>query len=174
LVVMAEIEVVRSLAEKAFRDHYDQVFRFVRRQTASDEDAEDIAQMVFADAAARLDDFKPGSSPVLAWLYTVAQRRLIDEARRRKRRPHEVAALHESAAVAEASSYGVGVASAVKVALNNLPDRQRQVVLGRLIEGLSFAEIARRSGASEGACKMLFRRGIANVRDQLRKEGVRE
>ena len=172
MVVMAEIEVVRSLAEKAFRDHYDQVFRFVRKQTASDEDAEDIAQMVFADAAARLDDFKPGSSPVLAWLYTVAQRRLIDEARRRKRRPQEVAAVHESAA--GAASYGIGVASALRVALENLPARQREVVLWRLVEGLSFAEIARRSGASEGACKMLFRRGIANVRDQLRKEGVRE
>ena len=36
---MAEIEVVRSLAEKAFRDHYDQVFRFVRKRTASDEGA---------------------------------------------------------------------------------------------------------------------------------------
>jgi len=171
---MAEIEVVRSLAEKAFRDHYDQVFRFVRKRTASDEDAEDIAQMVFADAAARLDDFKPGSSPVLAWLYTVAQRRLIDEARRRSRRPHEVAGLPESSGVAEASSYGVGVASALKGALKSLPARQGEVVLARLVEGLAFAEIASRCRTSEGACKMLFRRGITNVREQLRKEGVRE
>jgi RNA polymerase sigma factor (sigma-70 family) len=171
---MAEIEVVRSLAEKAFRDHYDQVFRFVRKRTASDEDAEDIAQMVFADAAARLDDFKPGSSPVLAWLYTVAQRRLIDEARRRSRRPHEVAVLPESAEIAEASSYGVGVASALQGALKSLPARQREVVLARLVEGLAFAEIAIRCRTSEGASKMLFRRGVANVREQLRKEGVRE
>ena len=36
---------------------------------------------MFVEAAARLEDFKPGATPVLAWLYTVAQRRLVDRAR---------------------------------------------------------------------------------------------
>jgi hypothetical protein len=65
---------------------YDTVFRFVRRRTATDADAAEITQSVFAQAAAQLDSATQDSPAPLAWLYTVAQRRLADEARRRHRR----------------------------------------------------------------------------------------
>jgi len=76
---------VEELAETAFRPHYRQVYSFVRRRAESDAEAEDVTAAVFADAAEALGRFRPGPSPVLAWLYTVARRRLIDEARRRSR-----------------------------------------------------------------------------------------
>jgi DNA-directed RNA polymerase specialized sigma24 family protein len=59
---------VDELAETAFRRHYGQVYSFVRRRSANQADAEDIAAEVFADAAEALDRFRPGASPVLAWL----------------------------------------------------------------------------------------------------------
>jgi RNA polymerase sigma-70 factor (ECF subfamily) len=161
---------VGDLADRAFRDHYDQVFRFVRKRTATVQDAEDIAQSVFAEAAARLETFKPGRTPVLAWLYTVAQRRLVDQARREMRRPEVIVAV---AAGADLPGYGGEVAATLRVALERLPDRQRAVVVARLIEGATFAEIASRIGATEASCKMRFARGIASVRDYLTEEGVR-
>lgn len=160
-----------DLAERAFRDHYDQVFRFVRRGTASVQDAEDIAQSVFAEAAARLETFKPGRTPVLAWLYTVAQRRLVDQARRETRRPEN--GIVADATGADWPGYGSEVAATLRAALERLPDRQRAVVVARLIEGATFAEIASRIGVTEGSCKMRFARGIATVRDYLTEEGVR-
>ena len=56
-----------------------------RRKTGDPDRAEDLAQEVFADATAALSggDFVPDS--MLAWLYTIAQRRFADEARRRRR-----------------------------------------------------------------------------------------
>ena len=65
----------------AFRRHYGEIYRFLRRRTESDEAAEDLAQAVFADAAARLRQLEQDDPPVLAWLYTVARRRLVDRAR---------------------------------------------------------------------------------------------
>jgi DNA-directed RNA polymerase specialized sigma24 family protein len=40
------------------------------------------------------------------------------------------------------------------------------------LQGLAFAEIAERIGATEAACKMRFARGLESVRDELRRAGV--
>jgi hypothetical protein len=47
-----EIGVVEERAERVFRRHYAQIYRFVRRRTASDQQAEDITQDVFVDVSA--------------------------------------------------------------------------------------------------------------------------
>lgn len=73
-------------AAPTLESRYDEIFRFVRRQTRSDAEAEEITQSVFAQAAAALEREKDGAPRSLAWLYTVAQRRLIDAARRRTTR----------------------------------------------------------------------------------------
>jgi RNA polymerase sigma factor (sigma-70 family) len=160
-----------ELAASAFRRHYDEVFRFVRRRTGSDAEAEEIAQSVFADAAARLDPARQGSSPVLAWLYTVAQRRLVDEARRRARRGLTLS-LDPALTEAHDPQYGREVARVLRKALQELPKSQQEVVVLRLIEGRSFEEIATRIGSTESACKMRFLRGLSLVRDVFEKEGI--
>ncbi len=43
-----------NLAELAFRRHYGDVYRFVRRRGSSRADAEDVTAEVFADAAKAL------------------------------------------------------------------------------------------------------------------------
>src|SRR6266571_2192951 len=66
----------------SYRRHFDDVYRFVRRRTTV-ADAEDLTQEVFAAAAVALADARVEAPPPLAWLYTVARRRLVDLARRR-------------------------------------------------------------------------------------------
>jgi RNA polymerase sigma-70 factor (ECF subfamily) len=161
---------VGSRAEEAFRRHYAHVFRFVRRRVGSDHEAEELTQLVFADAVRGLERFKPGATPVLALLYTVAQRRLADRARAFARR-ESLAELSETRLQLVANSeYDAEVASAIRRALEQLPEQQRRVVAMKLLQGLSFAEIAERVGATEAACKMRFARGIESVRDDLRQQ----
>jgi RNA polymerase sigma-70 factor (ECF subfamily) len=105
-----------ELAEATLHERYDDVFRFVRRQTASDAEAEEITQSVFAQAAARLETEKGEAAPPLAWLYTVARRRLIDEARRRRRRGVALP-LDEDAADIREPAYGREVAAILRRAL---------------------------------------------------------
>jgi RNA polymerase sigma factor (sigma-70 family) len=157
---------VEELAGEAFRRHYGQVYRFVRRRSVSASDAEDVTAEVFADAAAALARFGPGATPVLAWLYTVAHRRLVDEARRRARAPELATERYRL------EEYGASIAAALRRAIASLPDTQRTVVVLKLIEGRSFREIAERVDASEGACKMRLARGLERLRDELEKEGI--
>lgn len=155
---------MEELAEQAFRRHYRQIYGYVRRRSPTAAEAEDVAAEVFADAAAALQRFEPGATPVLAWLYTVAQRRLADAARRR----HRGEALPEVAAPA----YPVEVGRAIRRALAALPDEQRRVVVLKLLRGLSFGEISSHVNATEAACKMRFSRALAQMRDSLQQEGV--
>jgi RNA polymerase sigma-70 factor (ECF subfamily) len=158
-------------AERAFRRHYGDVLRYLRRRTDAFE-AEDVAQAVFADAAEQLPALRHGQPPVLAWLYTVAQRRLADAARRSARRPVTITELDAERLTAAPADYGGDVARALGEAIAALPAGQREVVVQKLLEGRSFADIAARVGASEGACKMRFARGLEALRGALEREGI--
>jgi RNA polymerase sigma factor (sigma-70 family) len=158
-------------AERAFRRHYAQVFRYVRRRSQTHGQAEDVTQDVFVDAARALDR-SVASAPLLAWLYTVAQRRLTDEARRRGRAPLPAPAAALQSVPTPVSEYGPEVARAIAEAVTHLPDGQRRVVVLKLLEGRGFAEIAVTVGATEAACKMRFVRGLESLREQLERKGI--
>jgi len=163
---------VEDLAALGLRRHYDLVFRYVRRRTRSRSDAEDITQEVFAQAAASLAHAAMlTEQQTLAWLFTVAQRRLIDEARRRARGGDQVE-LPLDLVPTPQSEYGPGVAAEIVHALRELPDPQRQVVVMKIFDGLSFAEIGEQVGITEAAAKMRCVRGLESVRSMLRREGI--
>lgn len=152
--------------------HYDAVRRYLRRHTRTPEDADDVTQIVFAEAVARESHLDAVEQPSLAWLYTVARRRSIDLARKQRREPaHSPLDEHDRPAGA-ADSYGAGVRRALEQAIYALPPTQRGVVVRRLVLGWSFAEIARSEGVSEAACKMRFVRGLAAIREILEREGI--
>ena len=151
-----------NAAESAFRRHYDQVYRYLRWRTHDHHQAEELTQQVFADAAASL---RETGGPPLAWLYTVAKRRFADEARKR-------GALITPAPVQEAKEYGPEVASALRTALERLPEGQRQVVVLKLLRGARFAEIGESLGLTEAAAKMRFVRALEALRTELEGEGV--
>jgi RNA polymerase sigma-70 factor, ECF subfamily len=165
--------MVSDASERAFKRHYAEIFRFLRRRTASADEAEELAQIVFTEAAARLPTLPATRDSVLGWLYTVARRRLIDHLRRQALRTGTLAELDAARlAAVEEAEYGPHVATAIASALARLPGSQREVVVMALLEGRSFADIARRVGASEGACKMRFARGLETLRDDLAGQGI--
>jgi RNA polymerase sigma-70 factor, ECF subfamily len=170
----SEKDVVDSPVAVAFRRHYEQVYRFLRRRTESDEVAEDLAQAVFADAATRLRRLEHDDPPILAWLYTVARRRLVDRARAAARAQGTLASLDEARAqpIEATLEYGTQLGALIGASIRELPEGQRQVVVMKLLEGRPFAEIAERLGVTEAACKMRFSRGLGFLRSELSRRGV--
>lgn len=115
----------------------------------------------------------PTSQPdsMLAWLYTVAERRLIDELRRRSRAAETVRELARTSTDRH-SHYTVGIAEALRVSIAGLPDEQRTVVVMKLLEGRTFAEVAAAVNSTEGACKMRFSRALRTLRTRLSEDGL--
>lgn len=126
---------------------------------------------MFVDAAVALRD--PASQPrsMLAWLFAVADRRFVDEVRRRStaRRGMHLAASPDEAADA---AHSMHVDAALKRSLARLPEEQRKVVVMKVIQGRAFAEIAEETGATVDACKMRLSRAVARIRADLREEGL--
>jgi RNA polymerase sigma-70 factor (ECF subfamily) len=157
---------VEGHLEQAFRRHYSEIYRYLRRRSGDHDVAEDLAQQVFLDAAVALRfDGRPPS----AWLYTVAKRRFADEARRRAR--VSVAGLDELAN--RETEYGPAVAEALLASFAQLPAPQREVLVMKLVRGLSYGEIASILGVSVEAVRMRFSRALRTVRDDLEEGGIR-
>jgi RNA polymerase sigma factor (sigma-70 family) len=156
-------------AEDAFRQHRGRIYRFFRGRLLSHHDAEDLTQRVFLDAVAALSEESRPPDSVLAWLYVVAQRRLVDEIRRRGR-VSDLAP--ERQAASPAAAYGPAVAASLAEAIRRLPEGQRRVVVLRLLKGMSFREIGAQLGMSEAAAKMRFTRGLDAVRQHLVQAGL--
>lgn len=161
-----------TLAERAYRQYRLRIYRFFMRRTGSPADAEDLTQRVFADAVeAFAGDATPPDS-MLAWLYTVAHRRMADEIRQRSRQP-QAAAPWNVDTLHSTDEYGPNVRAALETAIAHLSEEQRTVVVLRLLRGLPFAEIAELVGLSEAACKMRFARGITRIRKELEDNNLR-
>jgi RNA polymerase sigma factor (sigma-70 family) len=168
-----EVGVVEEPGERAFRRHYGQIYRFVRRRTASDQQAEDVTQDVFVDVAAAGGRLRPERQLLLGWLHVVARRRLVDEVRRELRGPSNVLPLEAVGSAAAPDATGtVMLASALPRAIGRLPRGQREVVVLKLLEGRSFAEIGERLDASPAACKMRLVRALEALREMLEEEGM--
>jgi RNA polymerase sigma factor (sigma-70 family) len=162
LTAVNELTVVNDLADDAFRRHYAEIYRFARRRTGDHYRAEELAQQVFADAAASL---RADGRPPLAWLYAVARRRFADAARRSAREQGAFPAPAED-------EYGLRLGNALRAALAQLTQSQREVVVLKLWRGASFAEIADLLATSEEAARMRFWRAMTTLRAALSEEGI--
>jgi RNA polymerase sigma-70 factor (ECF subfamily) len=160
-----------DVAEEAFRQYRGHVYRFLLRKTGNHHDAEELTQRVFADAAAALRDNAARPNSLLAWLYAVADRRFVDEVRRRTvaRQGLRLLARDEEA---PDLTYSYEIAVGLRKAIEQLPTDQRKVVTMKLLEGRSFAEIAAELNAGEAACKMRLSRAVAQIRRILNEQGL--
>jgi RNA polymerase sigma-70 factor (ECF subfamily) len=168
---MAGSDQGRELAEVAFRQHGAQIYRFLLRRSGNHHDAEELTQRVFADASVALKAGKAQPDSLLAWLYAVAERRFIDEVRRRVVARRNVGLLPR-AEDAPDLIYPREVARALKEAIERLPEDQRTVVVLKVFEGRRFAEIAEILGTTEAACKMRLSRAIAKMKNELNEQGI--
>lgn len=127
------------------------LLRFLRSLLGSEADAADCLQECFAVLVARGGECLPSARK--AWLYSVARNQAAALVRRRAtgRRVTEQHGIAQTQQ--EPSTEGWDVADLairaerqqqVRVAVENLPPEQRQVVELRIYEDLTFKEIARR------------------------------
>ena len=159
-------------AEEAFRLHYGRILSYLMSRTDKDL-AEEVTQQVFVEATRAFVVSGESPSNVLAWLYTVASRRLTDELRRRVRMRNRLADLQAVAgAESKDQDYGRLVAQSLARSVGALTPEDRMLVRGRLLEGRSFSELAVKLAISEPACKMRFSRAMRLVRSSLEADGL--
>ncbi len=141
--------------------------------------AEDLLQQTFLKVHQARTQYVRGANPI-PWIYTIAHRTFLDEARRRKRArarltvdgdaPDTRAAGLDGAGVegdAEESTGDGEAARAALAALEKLPERQREALLLTKIHGRSIAEAAAITGSTPGAIKLRAHRAYVTLRALL-------
>lgn len=151
------------------------VFGHAFRVLGDRAEAEDVAQEALIRLWKQATDWRQGEAKVTTWLYRVVANLCTD--RLRKGRGVALDAIPEPEDDAESPAEAMQQKSrqaALQEALMELPDRQRQAVLLRHIEGMSNPEIAQIMDIGVEAVESLTARGkralakiLAGRKDEL-------
>jgi RNA polymerase sigma factor (sigma-70 family) len=161
----------RRIAEVADRER-SRLLRFIRRRVPDPRDAEDIVQDVFS-ALVEANHLLMPIEHVTAWLFRVARNRIIDAFRRKPRDDAEVRGLEELLpspdAGPEAQYERTLLLEAIALALDELPQEQRDVFVAHELEGRSFKELAARTGVGINTLLSRKRYAVLHLRERLQR-----
>jgi len=155
---------------------------FIRRRVPDPRDAEDILQDVFAELVEANRLLVP-IDHVTAWLFRVARNRIVDLFRKKTPdRLSEAAAARDederleleellpSAAAGPDALYARRVlVDEIAAAIDALPDDQREVFIAHELDGVSFKELAERTGTSMNTLLSRKRYAVRRLRERLRR-----
>jgi len=160
-----------------YRRHLDVVLRLCARRGLNAAEAADVTAETFLAALRDRRRYRPGVGSARSWLLGIASHKLADHARRRARDRRALRELEfEPIELSErdyadyAELLAQERASAAEEALAALPDGQRAAVRARVINGESYAAIARELSVSETVARQRVSRGLAVLRMKLGKE----
>ena len=146
----------------------DRICRIVRAIVGDPHSAQDVTQDVFAKLLRAIRSYEPQEVPFSAWIARVARNAALDHVRGRRQIPVAEVRLDEH----RATEMGASPLEALKLALADLSEAQRQVLVLRHIGGYSPGEIAARLDRTESSVQALHHRGRAKVKLALRDLGA--
>ena len=159
-----------QLAEDLFNEHHRRIYLYCLRQLGSPEEAEDAVQATYLNACRSLNEgFEPEAAQ--AWLFKVAHnvcltRQRSSYRRARVERPEDLQAVQDVLAAPETPGDEL---FGLDDALAGLPEQQRQAILLREWQGLSYREVAAKLGTTQAAVETLIfraRRSLASALEQ--------
>lgn len=181
---------LRSLFEDQALPFMDQLYGAAMRMTRNPADASDLVQETFVKAFAAFRQFRQGTN-LKAWLYRILTNTFINTYRKNQRNPYQgtIDELEDwqlggaesvtqsiSARSAEADAIDHLPSSAVKDALQAIPEDFRMAVYFADVEGFSYQEIADIMKTPVGTVMSRLHRGRRLLRgllaDHARETGI--
>ncbi len=178
-----------ALFEEQAMEHIDKLYAHAMRKTGNRVDANDLVQETYLKAFAAFDQFQQGTN-IKAWLHRILENTYINQYRKLQNQPY-YSPLEEledwqlgdaesrtatSSRSAEAEAIDHLPASAVKDALQAIPEDFRAAVYLVDVEGYSYQEVADIMDTPTGTVMSRLHRGRKLLREQLadyaREQGI--
>lgn len=152
----------------------DKLFRFAMRFVGNEFDAEDIIQEVMLKLWRKREQFAEVNNKE-AWCMTVTRNMAIDWKRSKIKHFQEIEQ-HTNITDKEATPVQAveqsELSKMVRACIASLPDNQREVIHLRDIEGYSYKEIAKITGATVEQIKVLIYRGRQKLKQIIIKKNL--
>ena len=172
LVELAQYGDAHALAVLHDR-HWQAIYTYIYYRVFDQALAEDLTADVFVRMVEAIDRYQDRGKTILPWLYTISKNRVTDYFRKNGKEP-SIVSLEENPVIdnsdPEETIIDRSDIDCVKSALKHLTELQRQVVIGKFIEGRSNREVAELIDRSEGSIKSLQHRALAALRRIIEKE----
>ncbi len=172
------IEEIVKRAQDGDNEAFEQLFRrfgrplygTIARIIGDKDNAEELLQDVFLKIYRKFSSFNRGSS-FYTWAYRIAVNMSLNYLK--SKRAHRESQLEPAQLDAVPSSGGedkdaVFRREATRAAIQEVPPRQRAVLVMRIYDGLDYASVARTLGCSEGAAKANFHFAMQKLRGYLK------
>jgi RNA polymerase sigma-70 factor (ECF subfamily) len=159
-----------------FREYQPALLRYLR--ASEPRAAEDLAGEVWLALAPKLAQFVGDEAGFRGWLFTVARRRLMGHRRQAvRRRTAPVADEHFSGLASDDDTAAAGMGAlatqqAIDRLVAQLSEEQAEVVLLRVVADLPMAEVARITGRTPGAVRVMQHRALRKLAEIFSEEVV--
>ena len=171
---VTEAEAIQKLAEGdndafgALYDLYlDKIYRFIYYRVHHKQTAEDLTSVVFTKAFHKFGSFDL-EAKFTTWIYSIARNTVIDYFRTSKTTEDIMDAFDLSDSTNISRDYELREKlETAKKYLARLPQQQRELVIMRLWDGLSYDEIALLTGQRPANLRVMFSRTIARMQKDL-------
>src|SRR5262249_5873554 len=163
-----------SALSPLYRRHVPMVYKLAAQALGPDA-AEDIVQEVFASVWKNAQTFDPSRGPVRPWILQIARSRVLNELRRRSRKPEsgeerdasDMQELPDGASAPDQSLWDEYRRSAVRQASGNVPHPQRQALSLAFFDELTHEQVADALQVPLGTTKTRIRSGMQRLRVAL-------
>ena len=155
------------------------VVRYIRARLGTTErvglSADDVAQEVCLAAIQALPRYQDQGRPFLAFVYGIAAHKVADAHRaaaRNKSDPTDVVPERYSPDVGpEQMALQADTSARMNKLLAVLPDKQREILILRIVVGLSAEETADAVGSTPGAVRVAQHRALAKLKTEITAAG---
>jgi len=171
----------RQALEALYERYKERLLGYLHKMLGDRPAAEDVFHDVWIKVMNSLPNYRPTQGSFRPWLFRVAANASVDRLRRNKRRAgpnldapagdgsseRVIDQVADEAPTPESATIGIEIAQDLDRQLALLPERQRNAVLLRHQQGMSYREISATLRVPEGTAKTLVHRGVQALRERL-------
>jgi RNA polymerase sigma factor (sigma-70 family) len=150
--------------------HVRALLGYFQRRTRDPQVAADLTAETFASAIVAQERYVPTGAPALAWLYTIAARRLADYQRRgavERRLQHALAMDRPRLSDEDSEMIRLLGDDAALSLLSELPADQREAVAAHVVDERGYRELAASLDTSEAVVRKRVSRGLTTLRRRI-------
>lgn len=189
MIEIEELQCIKKAAQgdaSAFEElvvrYREQVYRLCLRMSGNAEDAADLTQEAFVKVWKNLDSFQFDAA-FSTWLYRLTSNCCLDFLRSRKRRPtvsltmeteeedEQTIELPDDRPTPEEAAILKEERENLRLAMQTIDPEQRQILTLRVVNDLSYTDIAQVLGIREGTVKSRLSRARESLRKKLTEIG---